>query len=165
MTGAMRFSRILVPTDFSTGAENAAVVAAALAAAVHGHLLLVHVYTPPSVMLPDGSTFPPTPAQLLAADESAEAALAETKRALASRIEGEVHIEGRALIGSAAEEIVRLADSGSYDLIVMGTHGRTGIRRLLLGSVAETVSRHASIPVLTVRGPGGLSAERPSASP
>ena len=164
----MRFSRILVPTDFSSAAENAADVALALGAAVGGQLLLVHVYNPPSVMLPDGSTFPPTPAQLLAADESAEAALADTKRALASRSGAAVSIDTCALIGSAAEEIVRLADSGRYDLIVMGTHGRSGIRRLLLGSVAESVSRRASIPVLTVRAPVAhheLSARHPSASP
>ncbi len=149
----MRFSRILVPTDFSTGAENAAVVAGALAAAVGGRIDLVHVYQLPSVMLPDGSTFPPTPAELLEVNERADAALADAKRALSSRVEGVVRVDGRTIIGSAADEIVRLADSGEYDMVVMGTHGRTGLRRLILGSVAEKVLRHASIPVLTVREP------------
>lgn len=149
----MRFSKILVPTDFSSGAEKAALVAAGLAAAVGGRVKLVHVYSPPSVMLPDGSTFAATPAELVAANDHAEAALAEAKRALAERVGTSIPIDGCTLIGSAADEIVRLADSGKYDLVVMGTHGRSGIRRLVLGSVAEKVLRRAGIPVLTVRDP------------
>ena len=63
-------------------------------------------------------------------------------------------------MGSAAEEIVHAAESGQFDVVVMGTHGRSGIGRLLLGSVAETVMRHAQIPVLTVReGPRAMHAE------
>jgi nucleotide-binding universal stress UspA family protein len=147
----MRFTRILVPTDFSSGAEHAAHAAVELAAVVGGQVELVHLYNPPSLMLPDGSTFAATPAQLLEATEGAEAALAEAVRALRARCDGRVTIEGQALMGSPAEEILRLAESGRYDVVVMGTHGRTGIRRLVLGSVAEKVLRRASIPVLTVR--------------
>src|SRR6266576_2695515 len=79
---AMRFSRILVPTDFSTGAQHAAFTAMALAAATGGRVKLVHLYNPPSLMLPDGSTFAATPAQLVEATDRAEAALAEALRAL-----------------------------------------------------------------------------------
>lgn len=147
----MRFSRILVPTDFSAGAEQAALAATALAAAVGGCVELVHLYNPPSLMLPDGSTFAATPAQLVETTDRAEAALADALKALLARSNGSVSITGRALMGSAADEILRLADSGSYDLVVMATHGRTGIRRLMIGSVAEKVLRRASIPVLTVR--------------
>jgi nucleotide-binding universal stress UspA family protein len=153
----MRFSRILVPTDFSTGAQHAALTAIALAAAVGGRVKLVHLYNPPSLMLPDGSTFAATPAQLVEATDRAEAALAAALRALRALADERVEIDGCTLMGSAADEILRLADSGRYDLIVMGTHGRTGIRRLMLGSVAETVLRHAPIPVLTVREPEQLS--------
>lgn len=149
--GAMRFSRILVPTDFSTGAENASLAAVALAAAVGGRVELVHWYNPPAVMLPDGSTFPATPAQLVEITDRAEAALAEALRTLRARSGEGVTIKGSTAMGSAADEILRLAESGRYDLIVMGTHGRTGIRRLMLGSVAEKVLRRAPIPVLTVR--------------
>lgn len=147
----MRFSRILVPTDFSAGAEAAAVAAGELAAAVGGSVELLHVYTPPSLMLPDGSTFAPTAAELVEATERADFALTAAHRALAARIGNGVRIETASYIGAPAEEILRLADSGRYDVIVMGTHGRTGIRRLMLGSVAEKVLRRASIPVLTVR--------------
>jgi nucleotide-binding universal stress UspA family protein len=148
---AMRFSRILVPTDFSTGAENAAVTAVALAAAVGGRVDLVHWYNLPALMTPDGSTFGPTAAQLVEAGERADAALAEALQALRARVGGRVRIEGATRIGTAADEILRIAEKGHYDLIVMGTHGRTGLRRLMLGSVAEQVLRRASIPVLTVR--------------
>jgi nucleotide-binding universal stress UspA family protein len=147
----MRFSRILVPTDFSTGAENAALTAVALAAAVGGRVDLVHWYNLPALMTPDGSTFGPTAAQLVEAGERADAALGEALQALRARAGGRVRIEGATRIGSAADEILRIAETGRYDLIVMGTHGRTGIRRLMLGSVAENVLRRAPIPVLTVR--------------
>jgi nucleotide-binding universal stress UspA family protein len=147
----MRFSRILVPTDFSTGAENAAVTAVALAAAVGGRVDLVHWYNLPALMTPDGSTFGPTAAQLVEAGERADAALGEALQALRARVGGRVRIEGATRIGSAADEILRIAETGRYDLIVMGTHGRTGIRRLMLGSVAENVLRRSPIPVLTVR--------------
>ena len=149
----MRFSRILVPTDFSTGAQHAAFTAMELAAATGGSVKLVHLYNPPSLMLPDGSTFAATPAQLLESTDRAEAALAEELHALRARSDARVQVDGCTLMGAAAAEILRLAESGRYDLIVMGTHGRTGIRRLMLGSVAETVLRHAPIPVLTVREP------------
>jgi nucleotide-binding universal stress UspA family protein len=54
-------------------------------------------------------------------------------------------------VGRPAEEILRVAREEEIDLIVMGTHGRTGVRHLLLGSVAEAVTRHAPCPVFTVR--------------
>ena len=149
----MRFARILVPTDFSKGAENASLTAVALAAALGGRVELVHWYNPPSVMLPDGSTFPATPAQLLEVTDHAETALADALRTLRTRSGERIEIEGSARMGSAADEIVRLAATGRFDLVVMGTHGRTGIRRLMLGSVAEKVLRRASIPILTVREP------------
>jgi len=147
----MRFTRILVPTDFSTGAENAAVAACAFARAVGGSITLLNIYNPPSLMLPDGSTFAPTPAELVEATQRADHALAAHKRALTERVGGHVAIEVASTIGDAADEILRLAESGKYDIVVMGTHGRTGIRRMMLGSVAEKVLRRAPIPVLTVR--------------
>ena len=149
----MSYKRILVPTDFSTGAEHAARAAVELAADLGATIELVHLYYPPSLMMPDGSTFGPSPAELVAVTEGAEAGLARAVRALREASNGRVKIDGQALMGPAADGILRLADSGHYDLVVMGTHGRTGIRRLVLGSVAERVVRRASIPVLTVREP------------
>ncbi|MCU1276654.1 MAG: universal stress family protein [bacterium] len=149
----MRFSRILVPTDFSTGAARAADVAVGLAGAVGGRIELVHAYSPPVVMLPDGSTFVATPAELLRATERAETAMDEARRAVEAMAGGRVPVAGCTLVGNAIDEIVRLANSGDYDVVVMGTHGRSGIRRLLVGSVAEHVMRRATIPVITVREP------------
>jgi universal stress protein A len=62
-----------------------------------------------------------------------------------------VPMQVRAAVGKPAEEILRVAREEKVDLIVMGTHGRTGVRHLLLGSVAEEVTRHAPCPVFTVR--------------
>jgi len=145
----MRFSRILVPTDFSPMSEQAAISAATLARSAGGRLTLLHVYNPPSAMMPDGSTFPPTPEQLVAATLRVDHELAEARRGLVARV-GDINVETISLIGDAAHEILEAAASGEYDLIVMGTHGRSGLRRLLLGSVAEKVLRRAQIPVLTV---------------
>jgi nucleotide-binding universal stress UspA family protein len=145
----MGWQRVLLPTDFSTAADKAAEVALTLVGP-RGHVELVHIYNPPSLMLPDGSTFAATPEELLAATDRAEAALLAAKRGLL-RYAGDVRIDTRALMGGAADEIVRLAESGDFDVVVMGTHGRSGLKRLLLGSVAESVLRRASIPVVTVR--------------
>lgn len=147
----MRFTRILLPTDFSTNAAAAAEVAVALAPTVGGAIELLHVYGPPGIILPDGSTFAAMPDELLAETERAETALAQARATVAARAAGIV-VSAQALMGAPAEEILRLAETGRYDLVVMGTHGRTGLRRLLMGSIAEAVARRSPIPVLTVRG-------------
>ncbi|HEX4458852.1 MAG TPA: universal stress protein [Polyangia bacterium] len=147
----MRFSRILVPTDFSASADEAAAVAGALAATAGGTVTLLYVYNPPSLMLPDGSTFVVTPSELVQESERAEADVARAKQALAGTLDPKVHVAAATAMGVPAQEIQRMAASGDFDIVVMGTHGRTGLRRVLLGSVAEQVLRHASIPVLTVR--------------
>jgi nucleotide-binding universal stress UspA family protein len=61
--------------------------------------------------------------------------------------------------GNASREILRVAEEQHCDLIVLGTHGRTGLSRVLLGSVAEDVSRHATLPVLTLKTPALLDIE------
>ena len=113
----------------------------------------MHVYGPPGIILPDGSAFAATPEELLAVTERVEAALKGTRASVVSRAAG-IDVTAQALMGAPADEIVRLAESGRYDVIVMGTHGRTGLRRLLMGSIAEAVVRRSPIPVLTVRGAG-----------
>lgn len=149
----MRFKRILVPTDFSANAEPAAEVAVALAPTAGGAIELVHVYGAPGIILPDGSTFAAPPAELLAITDRVEAALKQARASVVSRAAG-IDVAAQALMGAPADEIVRLAESGRYDLIVMGTHGRTGLRRLLMGSIAEAIVRRSPIPVVTVRGAG-----------
>jgi nucleotide-binding universal stress UspA family protein len=102
-------------------------------------------------MLPDGSTFAPTPEQLVEAGQRADHGLSAAVDALRRRIDHAIDIKTITAIGDTVDEILRSADPGQYDVIVMGTHGRTGLRRLVIGSVAEKVVRRAPIPVLTVR--------------
>jgi nucleotide-binding universal stress UspA family protein len=69
----------------------------------------------------------------------------------AQQLHGLLPVQVKVAVGKPATEILRVAREGGADLIVMGTHGRAGLRHLLLGSVAEEVTRHASCPVFTLR--------------
>lgn len=137
---------ILCATDFSPPSRAAFEAAAGIARDDGARLLLVHVE--PAVQAP------PEVAGFVAevagrADEGLEAQLAGWRRDALELGAGDV--ETRLLGGAAAEAIVALAREVSCDLIVMGTHGRTGIRHLILGSVAETVVREAPCSVLVSR--------------
>ncbi len=138
------FEKILVPLDFSPSSEAALRVARDLARANQGALLLVHVHE--LLVSPDGElVVPSVPDAEPEFDLRLEAAKLNLVR------EGGVAVDARCLVGRAAVEIIALAKEESFDLIVMGTHGRTGLKHLLLGSVAEAVVRKASCPVLTLR--------------
>jgi nucleotide-binding universal stress UspA family protein len=139
--------RILCPTDFSEGAAAATEQALSLAHAFGGTVTLFHVYSVPSYVFPDGSTFVAGPEVTTRIADDVSNALAAAARSAEGR--SGVPVLTRSAIGAPFEEILRVA--GDFDLIVMGTHGRTGLRHLVLGSVAEKVVRHASCPVLTVR--------------
>lgn len=140
------YSRILVPTDGS--AEGKRAVAHALdVAAVHDadvHALYV-VDTASYAGMPMESSWEGI-GDLLRSD--AREAIARVER-LADEVD--VGVETAVVDGSPSREIIRYAEGNDCDLIVMGTHGRGGIDRLLLGSVAEKVVRAASVPVVTVR--------------
>ncbi|ELZ96726.1 UpsA domain-containing protein [Haloferax mucosum ATCC BAA-1512] len=140
------YDRIIVPIDGSDGSERVAVHAAALAA-VHGaELHGVYVVNAGSFAgLPMESSWEGVD-DLLRSD--AEAALELLRRTAEAQ---NVPVETHVLEGSPSREIVEFAERGDCDLIVMGTHGRGGIDRLLLGSVAEKVVRASNVPVLTVR--------------
>ena len=139
--------KILVPTDFSRGASAATEQALSLAHAFGASVTLLHVYNVPTYVFPDGSTFIAGPEVAAKIEREVVDALASAGRA-AERQSG-VPVLTQSAIGAPYEEIIRAAKD--FDLIVMGTHGRTGLRHLFLGSVAEKVVRHASCPVLTVR--------------
>jgi nucleotide-binding universal stress UspA family protein len=134
---------ILHPTDFSAPSANAFEVACALARDYGARLILLHV-RPPDVIYGDGYVLPPDPGPI--------------RRELLAMLNGirpadpALRVERVLEEGDPAEGIVEKARQVPCDLIVMGTHGRTGVGRLLMGSVAEAVLRRAPCPVLTVKG-------------
>ena len=138
---------ILVPTDLSEGAEEALEFACELAAKLGARIHLLNTITIPTLGVPElGVALTSTVIdQLIEENQAALDALAATHCSRAQI--GEVVLK----TGDARDAIVQTATELGIDLIVMGTHGRRGVSRALLGSVAETVVRSAPCPVLTVR--------------
>jgi nucleotide-binding universal stress UspA family protein len=142
------FSKILVPVDFSAHSDEAIRVAADFSQRYDASVTLAHVYEIVAYALPDGYVLQ-TPAQLANLLTEFEKRLSEAKaQAIAA---GARRVETVQLQGAPATEIVDYARAQAFDLIVMGTHGRTGLGHALLGSVAERVLRHTPCPVLTVK--------------
>ena len=142
--------RILHPTDFSRASGAAFLKAVALAKESRAELLLVHVMLPPMPLIGDGYVPPKTYAELdAAARRSAQRQLAKT---VARAQKARARVKAVLLEGVPYSRIARAARSKRADLIVMGTHGRTGLSKFFLGSVAERVIARAPCPVLTVRG-------------
>jgi nucleotide-binding universal stress UspA family protein len=135
---------ILHPTDFSENSRAALKVARLLARDLGARLLVLHV-TPPAILM-DGTV----------AGEIDPSAYRASLEELCSRLDGpdlKYPVETRLILGLDREEILRMADEVRCDLIVMGTHGRTGLGRLLMGSVAESVLPRANCPVMIVKPP------------
>jgi universal stress protein A len=144
------FKKILVPVDFAPHSHEAIEAAADLARRYSASLTLLHVYEPVTYILPEGYVLF-TPEQLNTITTELQRRL--DKAASQARSAGASEVATRLVQGSPSGEIVATQQSDGYDLIVMGTHGRTGIGHVLLGSVAEKVVRGAHCPVLTVRAP------------
>jgi len=145
----LTIKKILAPIDFSEVSNRSLDYAVDLAAQVKAAVSVVHVYEIPVYAFPEGAII--TPPDVAA--ELADRAQKSLDAAVAARKGRGVEISGTLTNGSAREEILRLAKEGNADLIVMGTHGRRGLPRAIMGSVAERVIRTSEIPVLTVRGP------------
>ncbi len=145
---------ILHPTDFSPSSEAAFPLACSLARDYGARLVVLHVAPPPVVAYGETIT-------ALVDEDTVEAARESLRRLRAP--EPKVPIEHRVEVGDAAERILGVADEIGCSLIVLGTHGRTGLGRLLMGSVAEAVSRRAPCPVLTAKTPlrGAAAAAAP----
>jgi universal stress protein A len=141
--------RILVPTDFSDCATPAVRYAAELADKFAAELILLHVVPDTVLALPDAVM--PTPAPVADLNALTDAG----KQGLANLIAAEKlesrHPRPEVRIGSPAAEIVAAATDLHADLVCIGTHGRGGLARVIMGSVAELVLRQAPCPVLTVR--------------
>jgi nucleotide-binding universal stress UspA family protein len=143
--------KILVPTDFSEAADAALRYAAALPLAERPEITILYVYQLPAYFFPDGSV-------VLSAPDMVEKLMTQIETSLAraanlASAAGAVDPRVQSVNGVASTEIVRFAEENGFDLIVMGTHGHTGLAHVLLGSVAEKVVRKAHCPVLTVRTP------------
>ena len=143
------FRRILHPSDFSPAARRAFKKAVDLAKTTRAELLVVHVL-PVLPLIPDAYIAATTYDELLRGQRAG--AKKQLDRLVASAKAAGARATGVLLdFGVPAERIVRLAKSRHVDVIVMGTHGRTGVTRALLGSVAARVVTIAACPVMTVR--------------
>ncbi len=134
---------ILHPTDFSEQSRCAFQLACSLARDCGAHLIVVHVMQPMAVFFGDGLV-PPYPDGY---EEEIGSNLVRLHRAVGLPV---VHLLES---GQPVEEILRVAHESHVDVIVMGTHGRHGPRRMFMGSVAERVMRMAPCPVMTVKSP------------
>jgi universal stress protein A len=139
--------KILVPTDFSPPATEACRVAHDLAKSTGAGVVVFHVSRPPAVVS-DGDRPLSTPARGEPKDVWEELRKIQPKDP-SVRVEHEVIVADQ----SDAEHILRLLQERGCDLIVMGTHGRSGLRHLLFGSVTEDVVRKAECPVMVVKVP------------
>jgi nucleotide-binding universal stress UspA family protein len=140
---------ILYPTDFSENAQPAFALACSLARDCGARVVVLHVMPPPL-----GS-------EVVVARRKPEEYHQEALQTLhqVQAPDQNVRVEHRLEDGDAAKQILAVAADIHAGVIVMGTHGRSGLGRMLLGSVAEKVLRGASCPVLTVRLPSGAAKE------
>jgi nucleotide-binding universal stress UspA family protein len=141
--------RILVPTDFTETSDHALDWAIELAARLGAAVTVMHAYEIPVVGFPDGALI----ATADVASRIADASRTALDRTVEQHRGRGVPIDSVLRQGVAWEEIESVADELDADMIVIGTHGRRGLARALLGSVAENVVRTAHRPVLTLHGP------------
>ena len=142
---------ILLSTDFSEGSRPAFEFATGLAVALDARLTIAHVIPRPDYLAPETlmeavSVSPPRTIEEITrehAEQSMRTLLAE-QQARPARVEPKI------VTGDPRAAILELARSGDYDLVVIGTHGRSGLTRLLVGSVAEAIVRQSACPVITV---------------
>jgi nucleotide-binding universal stress UspA family protein len=145
-----RIRRILHPTDFSSASRPALERALGLARDSRAELIILHVMAPVIPVVGEGYI----PPQTYEAIDTAARKSAQTKLdALVARArKAGVRARGLVVEGTPHDRIVRAAKAQRVDLIVMGTHGRSGLARLFIGSVASRVVSAAACPVMTVRG-------------
>ena len=143
----LAIKNILHPTDFSKFSTNAFHLACSLARDHGAKITVLHVVTPPVVLYSEAGAVPPPPRQ---ANEDLWAQLDQV-----ACDDAGVQVERRLVEDEAPIAIINAAKEIKADLIVMGNHGRTGLSRFLMGSVAEQVLRKAPCPVLSVKAPMG----------
>jgi universal stress protein A len=155
----MAIRRILVPVDFSEDAINALAYARDFADRFGAELIILHVVEPIYYATP-ADMYVTSPNLSLLLDEQRKAATQQLARLAANLQQKGVRHRTVLKTGVPAQVIVDSAHRPGADLIVMSTHGRTGLAHILMGSVAEKVVRHADCPVLTVRRLAAKSRQR-----
>lgn len=138
----MSIKQILVPTDFSEPSSRALAMAVELARTFDARLTLLHVWSIPTTSYAAGLSWP--------IDEMRSSAQGALDDLLESTSKQHAQTEAILREGSEAKEVVETVKERGIDLVVMGTHGRSGLPRLVLGSVAEKVVRLSPVPVLTL---------------
>ncbi|HJU60760.1 MAG TPA: universal stress protein [Candidatus Binatia bacterium] len=145
------FSKILHATDYSKASSRALDEAVALAKQNHAELLVLHVIDPVTPYV-TGEDIGGAELYMKLEETTKQEAETSMKKLMDKLRKLKVNAKSLLLRGSAHEQIVRTARSRRANLIVIGTHGRTGLSKLLMGSVANKVVSTAHCPVLTVRG-------------
>ncbi len=142
--------RVLVAVDFSAVSANAMRYAVAVARQFSATLDVVNALRPDDIELPANAS-----AQY--GEEMRQGALQKRRKELSKFVKQHAakltDVNEFVRLGSPTEEVIEAAKELHADLIVIGTHGRTGLKHLLVGSVAESVLRHADVPVLCIRSP------------
>jgi len=140
------FKNILCAIDYSSCSRHALTAATELAKSSGAALTIVHVWSPPTYGAPDA----------ILSGEAIQVMAQDAERLLAdwvatAKADGASTVTSKMITGVAWNAIVALSVESHTDLIVMGTHGRTGLKHALIGSVAEKVVRHAPCAVLVIR--------------
>ena len=149
---SIRIKKILCPTDFSENSEHALKYALALATLSQADLQLFHVVEP--ITYPQSTEFFEPVLDEVELMMKMEAASQQQLEDQVTTLKVEYpKISGKRVTGNTFLEIIQAARDDDVDMIVMGTHGRTGLAHVLIGSVAERVVREAPCPVLTVKNP------------
>jgi nucleotide-binding universal stress UspA family protein len=151
----MPWQTLLVPYDFSPSAEHALAIAAPLARLHRARVVLAHVIELSPHFGPETTLILPEDSQTPIGLHHYTRARAEADlREVVGGLPPELPVTTQIREGAPAAELLALIGELGVDLVVMGTHGRAGWRRLIAGSVAERLVRHSPAPVLTIRHPG-----------
>jgi len=145
----IRLTKLLVPTDFSEDSEQAARYAVELAKRFQAEIHCIHVVDIPADLLSTSDYYMTGPSEAFL-DQIREESKKNLEAFAKKNLEG-VGVRTAFLEGSPFVEIIRYAHNQEIDLVVIATHGRTGLRHVLFGSVAEKVVRKAPCPVLVVK--------------
>lgn len=147
---AFRPKKILVPTDFSVHSDQALSAAIELAGQYGAAITLLHV-VPLSDYAAYASQLSPAGGELDSLQGALHQAAQKTISAQLDRLPNKASVTTAVIDGPAPAEICDYAKENGFDLIVLASHGHTGVKRLLLGSIAERVVHHATVPVLVMR--------------